>query len=145
MDVTQFFFFFWPRHAACGILFPWPGIEHVPPALEAWSLNHWTPRKVPDVTQFDYPIAHVSIDTYALCPVFVIMNNATINIHIEVLSSHKYMEVGLLGHMVSAHLTVRETANFFQKWLYQHQCMREFLVYHTLINRIVVAVIVRFF
>ena len=25
---------------ACGILVPQPGIEHVPPALEVWSLNH---------------------------------------------------------------------------------------------------------
>ena len=32
---------------ACGILVPWPGIEPVPPALEAWSLNHWTTREVP--------------------------------------------------------------------------------------------------
>ena len=30
----------------CGILFPWPGIEPVSPAVEAWSLNHWTTRDV---------------------------------------------------------------------------------------------------
>ena len=29
-----------------GILVPWSGIEPVPPALEAWSLNHWTASKV---------------------------------------------------------------------------------------------------
>ena len=28
-------------------LVPWPGIEPRPPALGAWSLNHWTTRKVP--------------------------------------------------------------------------------------------------
>ena len=28
-------------HAACEILVPWPGIEPVPPALEAQSLKHW--------------------------------------------------------------------------------------------------------
>ena len=33
---------------SCGILAPWPGIETMPPAMEAWSLNHWTIREVPD-------------------------------------------------------------------------------------------------
>ena len=37
---------FWPHPAACGILTPWPGIELVPPALKAWSLNHGTTRKI---------------------------------------------------------------------------------------------------
>ena len=32
---------------ACGILVPGPGIEPAPPALEAWSPNHWTTREVP--------------------------------------------------------------------------------------------------
>ena len=31
----------------CGILAPQPGIELVPPALAARSLNHWTAREVP--------------------------------------------------------------------------------------------------
>ena len=26
-----------------------PGIEPAPPALEAWSLNHWTTREVPQI------------------------------------------------------------------------------------------------
>ena len=34
--------FLWPCHMACGILVPQPGIEPGAPALEAWSLNHWT-------------------------------------------------------------------------------------------------------
>ena len=34
------FFFFWPHHAARGILVPRPGTEPTPLALEAWSLNH---------------------------------------------------------------------------------------------------------
>ena len=33
--------FFW-YHAACGILVLQPRIEFVPPALEAWTFNHWT-------------------------------------------------------------------------------------------------------
>ena len=32
---------------ACGILVPPPRIEPRPPALGAWSLNHWTTREVP--------------------------------------------------------------------------------------------------
>ena len=41
-------FFFWPHCMACRILVPPPGIEPTPtPALEAWSLNHWTTREVP--------------------------------------------------------------------------------------------------
>ena len=39
-----FWLFFWPCHAACRILVPRPGIESVPPAVEAWSPNHWTAR-----------------------------------------------------------------------------------------------------
>ena len=39
--------FFWLHGAACGILGPGPGIEPAPPAVEVWSLNHWTARDVP--------------------------------------------------------------------------------------------------
>ena len=39
-------FFFWLYWAARGILFPWPGIEPVLPAVEARSLNHWTSSEV---------------------------------------------------------------------------------------------------
>ena len=42
-----FLFFFWLHHVVCGILVPWSGIEPVAPAVEAWSLNHWTARQVP--------------------------------------------------------------------------------------------------
>ena len=31
----------------CGILVPQPGMEPVPPTVEAWSLNHWTVREAP--------------------------------------------------------------------------------------------------
>ena len=31
---------------AYGILVPRPGIEPMPPALEEWSLNHWTNKGV---------------------------------------------------------------------------------------------------
>ena len=39
------FTFCW-HHAACGILVPWPGMEPVPPALEAWRL-YCTTLEVP--------------------------------------------------------------------------------------------------
>ena len=32
---------------ACENLVPWQGIKSTPPALEAWSLNHWTAKKIP--------------------------------------------------------------------------------------------------
>ena len=32
--------------AAGGILLPQPGIQHMPPAFEEGSLNHWTTREV---------------------------------------------------------------------------------------------------
>ena len=49
--ICEFYFFlifkiFWLHRVACGILVPWPGIKPVSPALEAWSLNHWTAREV---------------------------------------------------------------------------------------------------
>ena len=40
-------FLIWPYHTAGGILVPQLGIEPTPPELEAWSLDHWTARKVP--------------------------------------------------------------------------------------------------
>ena len=43
----SFFFFFWPHCTTCGVLVPPSGIEPLPPALEAQSLNHWTVREVP--------------------------------------------------------------------------------------------------
>ena len=35
------------RRMICGILVPQPGIKPMPPAVEVWSLNHWTTREVP--------------------------------------------------------------------------------------------------
>ena len=40
-------YFVCSHHATCGIFVPWSGIKPVPRALKAWSLNHWTCRKVP--------------------------------------------------------------------------------------------------
>ena len=38
--------FLWPCCVTCGILVPWPGIEPVPPAVEAQSLNYLTTREI---------------------------------------------------------------------------------------------------
>ena len=35
-----------PQCMACAILAPHPGMEPLPPAVEAWSLNQWTTREV---------------------------------------------------------------------------------------------------
>ena len=48
----NFSFFFWPHHMVGGILVPWPGIELVPPAVEAQSPNHWTTREFPSIFIF---------------------------------------------------------------------------------------------
>ena len=38
-------FFFRLLATARGILVPWPGIKPMAPAVEVWSLNHWTTGK----------------------------------------------------------------------------------------------------
>ena len=43
--IHKFFFLATPQ--SMQILVPQPGIEPMPPAVEAWSLNHWTAREVP--------------------------------------------------------------------------------------------------
>ena len=40
------FFFLRLCHRACRTLVPQPGIQPVLPALEPWSLNHWSTREV---------------------------------------------------------------------------------------------------
>ena len=50
-EAVESFFFnclnFWPHHGACRIWVPLQGIEPSAPALETWSLNHWTIIEVP--------------------------------------------------------------------------------------------------
>lgn len=43
-----FFCYFWLCHVICRTLVLWPGIEPESSAMRAWSLNHWTPREVPE-------------------------------------------------------------------------------------------------
>ena len=35
---------------ACNIIVPRPETEPEPPALEAWSLNHWIAMEVPQIS-----------------------------------------------------------------------------------------------
>ena len=53
---------------ACRILVPRPGIEPVPPAVEAGSLNHWTAREVQErpLNKNCMPIAIFTIFTIAM-------------------------------------------------------------------------------
>ena len=40
-----YYYYFGRRCMACGILVSQPGIEPMPPAVETWSLDHWTTRE----------------------------------------------------------------------------------------------------
>ena len=42
-----FFLFFFASWCSLQILNSWPGMEPVPPAVEPWSPNHWTPGEFP--------------------------------------------------------------------------------------------------
>ena len=47
-----------------GILVPKPQIEPTPPAVEAWSLNHWTTKEVLKGRTFIYEKIKVQITFY---------------------------------------------------------------------------------
>ena len=46
---------------ACGILIPWPEIEPMPPAVEVWSLDHWTTKEVLSALYSCHPVAFGSL------------------------------------------------------------------------------------
>ena len=74
-------FFFLPYHEACWILVPQPGVEPVPPAVEAWSLSHWTASRVPCGWCFLYPkksLLTLSIKRYS----FVFTSKSVIGIKV---------------------------------------------------------------
>ena len=56
MSFLFFFFFFWPHYRAAGIRVSQTGIEPKFPALEAWTLNHWTTRKSSVFFFFKYTV-----------------------------------------------------------------------------------------
>ena len=51
VHVSELLFFLFLATWHAGILVPQPGMEPVPPAVEVWSLNHWT-REVPSKLLF---------------------------------------------------------------------------------------------
>ena len=58
----SYFFYLTAPSLSCSTqdLLPWPGLKPWSPALGAWSLNHWTTRKVPHSPQFCHH--------HSLCP-----------------------------------------------------------------------------
>ena len=58
-SIYLFSYLFIYGHTLCEILIPRPGIKPVPPALGAWSLNHWTARKVPSLLQYHWAFGDV--------------------------------------------------------------------------------------
>ena len=47
--ILFYYYFFWPRHVACGILVPRPGIESGPLAVKVPRPNHRTTREFPTI------------------------------------------------------------------------------------------------
>ena len=68
-----FFYFFCLHRVACGILVPRPGMEPVPPAVEAWSLNRWATGEVPLLTIVEWICECLSWRSYEV-RVFVTIN-----------------------------------------------------------------------
>jgi len=59
-----FFSSFWPCHVTCEILLPGWGMEPMPPAVEAWSPNHWTTREFPLIISFCIPKLEILMMPY---------------------------------------------------------------------------------
>ena len=49
---NYYFLIFWPCCMSFRILVLWPGFKPLPPALAAWSLNHWITQEVSEVKYF---------------------------------------------------------------------------------------------
>ena len=60
---------------ACKMLVPQPGMEPMPPAVEMWSLNHWTTREVPVVNFQTFPSSQKETPvpfSYQYLPIFLL-------------------------------------------------------------------------
>ena len=52
---NSYYLYFSLHHAAYKILVPQPGIEPLPPVMEAQSLSHWTSGDAPDISALSPP------------------------------------------------------------------------------------------
>ena len=59
-----------PWHAACGILVPQQGIKSAPPALQRWSLIHWTAREAWGVCFYDKEMLMNYWIDFSLCGIW---------------------------------------------------------------------------
>ena len=103
LPVRFFFFFFRLRHIAYGIFVPWLGLKHMPPALEAQSLNHWSTRQVP--LSSEVPRCRVPLATSASCysdHVSLCCDEAPINVGCWVARMNRVPQPALPGHRVWA-------------------------------------------
>ena len=87
LSVLFFFFFFnfWPCHFVCRILVSPPGIEPTPPALEVWSLNHWTTREGPSMCPA-VPCWHSPTKDYTCCAWVKVLLSVGVTPHLTLTS-----------------------------------------------------------
>ena len=71
------YFYFWPSHGAHGILVPWPGMESMPLAVEAWSLTAGLPGKSPfahfKIGLFDLNYVELAHSVFQVCYILLIL------------------------------------------------------------------------
>ena len=90
-------------------LVPWPGIEPGPPAVGAWSLNHWTTREVPSYTFYQH--YNTSLQSYYFHPSLMVteFTDMTISLNLNVISLFRLVQIYPRG---SNH---RRRSNHFQR------------------------------
>ena len=66
--VSHFILLFYFCCTTCGILVPRPVNKSTSPALEAWSLNHWTSREVPERESVSRSAVSDSLQPHGLQP-----------------------------------------------------------------------------
>ena len=59
---------------ACGVLVPRPGIKAMPPAVEAWSPNHWTAWESPFMIILDFEGNVSSISSFRMMFTLLVFN-----------------------------------------------------------------------
>ena len=117
--IYLFIYLFWPRHTACGILVPRPGIE--PSAVKVQSPNHWTTREFPsflpiNISLYAYTTFGLSIHPlmntwviYTSWPLWIMLLWTLVYKHLfESLLSillNIYLEVELLDYVVFSFLS----------------------------------------